>query len=61
MLPMTASEPTRRITHDEVPTRVAWGKSRRLDLPRESLGAREPASIRPDPVAQLREQESTRC
>jgi hypothetical protein len=57
---MAASEPAPRITHEDVATPVAWGESRRNDLPCEAPGAWSPTSARPDPIALLREQESTR-
>jgi hypothetical protein len=39
---MAASEPAPRITHEDVATPVAWGESRRNDLPCEAPGAWEP-------------------
>jgi uncharacterized protein (DUF2252 family) len=42
------------------PERIAFGKSRRAEVPRSSHSSWAPASARPDPVALLQEQDSDR-
>jgi uncharacterized protein (DUF2252 family) len=55
-----ASEFVAPVAHPDVATRVARGKAARRNVPRSSLAAWEPPQSRPDPVALLREQETTR-